>query len=182
MRIFTRHDELIGAEANRSKKRSDKGKDPGKKTKGDHSQILSLSPSSLFLLYSAVNSRLQSHFFSPDFMDALMDVNVGFQTTVTDYVMELKVLEADKLYFPLYADKHWSLLVVLTQCRHIKYYDSKNENGQEYLDMLLNFMSHECDRNHVCFEGWETSMEKDVPQQLHECDSGVFMCFYVDIY
>ena len=148
----------------------------------------------------------RSYFFHSYFLGALTDTCGNFSyEKVKGWTTNVNVLLADKLFFPVFGDSHWMLVVVFVHEKRIKFYNSMktitfSSMGEQSMAMILKWLSHESQRMRMdcrnfhaekgkcdeiccevfCEDDWKMEMP-ETPQQTNGYDCGVFVLLLVDL-
>ncbi|KAK8208033.1 hypothetical protein M8818_004071 [Zalaria obscura] len=85
-----------------------------------------------------------------------------------------KLLQANKIFFPVNPGGHWTLLVISPKDRTIEYLDSLHGNNDPYFRMARDWLKMELGAKYVAGE-W-TEMETASASQRNSTDCGMFTC------
>ena len=146
------------------------------------------------ILYNWTKS-LRSYFFDSFFLVNLVDSEGNFTfKKVRDSTSKINIFKAEKLFFPVFEQNHWMLIVVYMVEKKIQFLNSMGttflEKGNHSMDLLLDWLSCESERleqaryhNIFCKDEWEKTLtwEKSViPQQINSYDCGVYVIVFAD--
>jgi len=114
--------------------------------------------------------------FSTFFYPKLID---GGHASVKRWSKKVDLFSCSLVFVPVHLGMHWCLAVVDMDMKEIKYYDSMGGNNSRCLSALLKYLNEE----HKVKKGspldmdeWETTLMKDIPQQMNGSDCGMFAC------
>ncbi|NWR81808.1 SENP2 protease, partial [Centropus unirufus] len=122
------------------------------------------------------------HAFSTFFYPKLTS---GGYRAVKRWTRNVDLFKQDLILIPVHLMEHWTLVVIDTRKKTIKYFDSVGLDGSRICKTLFKYLQE---------ESWETrklelnssewtlhSMEPhEIPQQWNGSDCGVFVCKYAD--
>jgi len=114
--------------------------------------------------------------FSTFFYPKLID---GGHASVKRWSKKVDLFSCSMVFIPVHLGMHWCLAVVDMEMKEIKYYDSMGGNNSRCLSAVLKYLNEE----HKVKKGspldldeWETTLMKDIPQQMNGSDCGMFAC------
>ncbi|XP_063183859.1 sentrin-specific protease 2-like [Chroicocephalus ridibundus] len=122
------------------------------------------------------------HAFSSFFYEKL--TSGGYQA-VGRWTRRVDLFHKDIILVPINLRLHWTLAVIDTRKKTVKYYDSLGQEGDKICETLLKYLQEESrEKRHVKLNASEWtihSMEPhEIPQQSNGSDCGVFTCKYAD--
>ncbi|XP_074429645.1 sentrin-specific protease 2-like [Larus michahellis] len=122
------------------------------------------------------------HAFSSFFYEKLTS---GGYEAVGRWTRHVDLFHKDIILVPINLRLHWTLAVIDTRKKTVKYYDSLGQEGDKICETLLKYLQEEsCEKRKVklsVLEWTVHSMEPhEIPQQLNGSDCGVFTCKYAD--
>lgn len=86
-----------------------------------------------------------------------------------------KLLQAEKIYFPINTGAHWSLLIISPVERKLEYLDSVPQRPKRAFQIAREWLEMELGDKYIA-EEWKESSVKST-QQTNCDDCGVFICF-----
>ncbi|XP_045185319.2 sentrin-specific protease 1-like isoform X2 [Mercenaria mercenaria] len=107
----------------------------------------------------------------------------GGQAAVKRWTRRVDVLAVDYILIPVHLGMHWCLAVINFKKKDIQYYDSMGGNNQKCLNALRQYLCDESlDKKKTEFNlnGWNSTIVKDIPQQMNGSDCGMFACKYAE--
>ncbi|XP_074449126.1 sentrin-specific protease 2-like [Larus michahellis] len=122
------------------------------------------------------------HAFSSFFYEKLAS---GGYKAVGRWTRRVDLFNKDIILVPINLRLHWTLAVIDTRKKTVKYYDSLGQGGDKICETLLKYLqeeSHEKRNMELNVSEWTVhSMEPhEIPQQSNGSDCGVFICKYAD--
>ncbi|XP_074429643.1 sentrin-specific protease 2-like [Larus michahellis] len=119
------------------------------------------------------------HAFSSFFYEKLTS---GGYEAVGRWTRRVDLFHKDIILVPINLRLHWTLAVIDTRKKTVKYYDSLGQEGDKICDFALQEESREKRHVKLNVSEWTVhSMEPhEIPQQLNGSDCGVFTCKYAD--
>ncbi|XP_074429640.1 sentrin-specific protease 2-like [Larus michahellis] len=122
------------------------------------------------------------HAFSSFFYEKLTS---GGYEAVGRWTRHVDLFQKDIILVPINLRLHWTLAVIDTRKKTVKYYDSLGQEGDKICETLLKYLQEEsCEKRKVklsVLEWTVHSMEPhEIPQQSNGSDCGVFICKYAD--
>jgi len=114
--------------------------------------------------------------FSTFFYPKLID---GGHASVKRWSKKVDLFSCSLVFVPVHLGMHWCLAVVDLEMKEIKYYDSMGGNNSRCLSALKKYLNEEHKAKKglpLDMEEWETTLMKDIPQQMNGSDCGMFAC------
>lgn len=159
------------------------------------------------VLYKWTRNK-RSYFFNSFFLVALTNSEGGFNyDRVREWTSAVNVFKSEKLFFPIFGDNHWMLVIVFLNEKRIQFFNSAEnlqvKKGEHSIAIILRWLSCEflriqegcsCSRSEmggeceVCQEkflvnDWKkvlSCQEMPTPQQKNGFDCGVFMLTFAE--
>ncbi|KAM6356285.1 sentrin-specific protease 2-like [Alca torda] len=122
------------------------------------------------------------HAFSSFFYEKLAS---GGYKAVRRWTRHVDIFQKDIILVPINLRLHWTLAVIDTRKKTIKYFDSLGQAGDKICETLLKYLQEEShEKRHVKLNVSEWTLHSmephEIPQQSNGSDCGVFTCKYAD--
>lgn len=107
-------------------------------------------------------------------------VTGGFKG-VSNCMKDTDILSKQLLLIPIHLGTHWCLATVDFSVQQFCYYDSLKGTNNTCSQLLRDYIQQKasiCNSVDHTFSEWPNVTHENVPQQLSNCDCGVFMCMY----
>ncbi|XP_053402902.1 sentrin-specific protease 1-like [Mercenaria mercenaria] len=107
----------------------------------------------------------------------------GGHSAVKTWTRRVDVLAVHYILIPVHLGKHWCLAVINFKKKDIQYYDSLGGINQKCLYALRQYLCDESmNKKNTEFNlnGWNSTIMKDLPQQMNGSDCGMFACKYAE--
>lgn len=93
-------------------------------------------------------------------------------------IRNVRLLQFNKVFIPVEHNNRWKLAVIYPNQREIVCYDSTGEDNERLLTQLKEYIKTDSIKRYREFDmsKWQMYSATDVPEQIKEHDSGVFVC------
>lgn len=120
------------------------------------------------------------HAFSTFFYSTYRDNGYA---RIKRWTKKLDIFDHSMIFVPVHLGMHWCLAVIDVEKKVISYYDSMGGNNEQCTDLLFSYLKEEHSNKKgspMDMTGWETRMEKEIPQQMNGSDCGMFSCKFAE--
>lgn len=131
-----------------------------------------------------------SHYFNSFFIDRLLDHGLYTYSNVQRWSKKLNVFNLEKIYMPInILNLHWTMMIIFVQQKQIKYYNSMDASGTDFMKAALRWLGDEveskpkkykmCGFNQAEWNLLNVSPD-EVPKQGNGFDCGMFSIYCAD--
>ncbi|KAI6196738.1 ULP-PROTEASE domain-containing protein [Aphelenchoides besseyi] len=99
------------------------------------------------------------------------------------WTKDVNLFEYDLVFVPLHLGAHWCLAMVDNKTRQLRFFNSMNRNGQEYLELIHDFLQKESTAKYeskYTVDDYELIELEPCPKQMNGFDCGVFTCRFAE--